>query len=67
MPMGQGVSGRLRELISSWRRILQLSRKPEKEEFTLLLKLNLLGFTLIGSIAYLIHIIATVIAPAIGG
>jgi len=54
-------------LVSSWKRILALSRKPDREEFALLLKLNLLGFTLVGSIAYLIHIIATVIAPAIAG
>lgn len=61
------LRGGLKGLIDSWRRILKLARKPDKEEFTLLLKLNLLGFTLIGSISYLIHIIATVIAPAIAG
>ncbi|MCC6052054.1 MAG: protein translocase SEC61 complex subunit gamma [Fervidicoccaceae archaeon] len=54
-------------MIDSWRRILKLARKPDKEEFSVLLKLNLLGFTLIGAISYLIHIIATVIAPAIAG
>ncbi|MCC6010044.1 MAG: protein translocase SEC61 complex subunit gamma [Desulfurococcales archaeon] len=59
--------GGLRGLIDSWRRILKLARKPDKEEFSVLLKLNLLGFTLIGAISYLIHIIATVIAPAIAG
>lgn len=65
--MSVGEKSGFRGLIESWRRILKLARKPDKEEFSLLLKLNLLGFTLIGAIAYLIHIIATLIAPAIAG
>ncbi len=57
----------LKDLFGSWRKIIRLSRKPDREEFNLLLKLNLLGFTLVGSIAYIIHIIATVVAPALVG
>ncbi|MGC8563944.1 MAG: protein translocase SEC61 complex subunit gamma [Fervidicoccaceae archaeon] len=63
----EGLSGKLKEMLSMWRRILKLSRKPDTEEFKLLLKLNLLGFTLVGSIAYVIHILVTVVFPAIRG
>jgi protein transport protein SEC61 subunit gamma-like protein len=63
----EGLSGKLKEMLSMWRRILKLSRKPDTEEFKLLLKLNLLGFTLVGSIADVIHILVTVVFPAIRG
>ncbi len=39
-----------------WKKILELSRRPSEEEFNLLLKLNLLGFTVVGGIAYIIHL-----------
>lgn len=63
--MEMGVIERFKETIGSWRRIFRLARKPEREEFTLLLKLNFLGFTLVGTIAYIIHVIATLVAPSI--
>jgi len=52
-----GLTGRIRHYIEMWRRILQLSRRPDEEEFNLLLKLNLLGFTIVGGIAYIIHLV----------
>ncbi len=52
-----GVRGKVRHYIDMWRRILQLSRRPDEEEFNLLLKLNLLGFTIVGGIAYIIHLV----------
>lgn len=57
--------GKFSDLLGSWRRILKLSRKPDREEFMLLLKLNLLGFTIVGSIGYIVHIMATVVLPGI--
>ncbi len=57
--------GKISDMIASWRRILKLSRKPDKKEFSLLLKMNFLGFTLVGAIAYIIHVIATVVIPSI--
>ncbi len=56
-----GLAGRIRHYIDMWRRILQLSRRPDEEEFNLLLKLNLLGFALVGGIAYIIHMIHVVV------
>ncbi|MCE4625133.1 MAG: protein translocase SEC61 complex subunit gamma [Desulfurococcales archaeon] len=47
---------KMKEYVAAWRRILILSRRPDEEEFYLLAKLNLLGFTLVGGIAYIIHL-----------
>ena len=47
---------KIREYINAWRRILVLARRPDEEEFMLLTKLNFLGFTLVGGIAYIIHL-----------
>jgi len=51
------VRNAIRSYIDAWRRILILSRRPDEEEFRLLAKLNLLGFTVVGGIAYIIHLI----------
>jgi len=63
----EGLSRKLKDMFAMWRRIWKLSRRPDSEEFKLLLRLNLLGFTLVGSIAYIIHILVTVVFPAIRG
>ena len=57
--------GRIKAMLATWKKIVKLSRRPEKEEFNLLLKLNFMGFALVGGIAYIIHIMATVIIPGI--
>lgn len=51
------VTSKLKEYWNAWRRILVLSRRPDEEEFMLLTKLNFLGFTLVGGIAYIIHLV----------
>ncbi|MCX8195462.1 MAG: protein translocase SEC61 complex subunit gamma [Acidilobaceae archaeon] len=48
---------RAKSLLVAWRRILTLSRKPDTEEYTLLLKLVLLAFALVGLMGYTIHMI----------
>ncbi len=53
------------EMLGSWKKILKLSRKPDRKEFMLLLKMNFLGFTLVGSIAYIIHVMAAIVIPSI--
>ncbi len=55
MPLS-GLASRARYYVSVWRRILMLSRKPDEEEFNLLLRLNIMGFFLVGGIGYLIHL-----------
>ena len=50
--MSKGIRG----YIDAWKRILVLARRPDEDEFRLLTKLNLLGFTVVGGIAYIIHL-----------
>jgi len=52
----------LRRYLDAWRRILVLSRKPDEEEFRLLARLNLIGFSLVGGIAYIIHLVFVLIS-----
>jgi len=53
----RGISSKVKSYLSMWRRIIDLSRRPSDDEFKLLLKLNILGFFLVGGIAYIIHLI----------
>ncbi len=55
------MKGKLKEYWAAWRRILVLARRPDEEEFMLLTKLNFLGFTLVGGIAYIIHLVYVLI------
>jgi len=48
---------KMKEYWAAWKRILVLARRPDDEEFNLLVKLNFLGFTIVGSIAYIIHLV----------
>ncbi len=51
------IVGKMKEYWAAWKRILILARRPDDEEFSLLAKLNFLGFALVGSIAYIIHLV----------
>ncbi|MEM0365691.1 MAG: protein translocase SEC61 complex subunit gamma [Acidilobaceae archaeon] len=51
------VFGRVRGVVAAWRRILLLSRRPDREEYMQLLRLTFIGFVLIGVIGYMIHMI----------
>jgi protein transport protein SEC61 subunit gamma-like protein len=47
----------LRELVDAWRKIIQISSKPDRDEYMALLKITLLGFALVGLIAFVIRLI----------
>jgi protein transport protein SEC61 subunit gamma-like protein len=47
----------LRELVDAWRKIIQISSKPDGDEYMALLKITLLGFALVGLIAFVIRLI----------
>ncbi|RLE50080.1 MAG: protein translocase SEC61 complex subunit gamma [Candidatus Methanomethylicota archaeon] len=51
----------LSNFMESIRRIVRLSRKPSKEEFWLSLKICLLGLLILGSYAFIIQLMSTVI------
>ncbi len=52
-----GIRGKIKSYIEAWRSIILLARRPDDEEFGLLLRLNVLGFTLVGGIGYIIHLV----------
>ncbi len=54
--MASSVTGKVKEYVNTWRLILKLARRPDDEEYSLLLRLNFLGFILVGGIGYLIHL-----------
>ena len=60
--MSGGISSKLKETIASWRKIVLLARKPDRDEYKLLVRLTFLGFTLVGAIAYIIHLITMMFA-----
>lgn len=51
----------MNSFIESVKRVIRLSRKPSKEEFMLSLKICLLGLLLLGSYAFIIQLLSTVI------
>ena len=50
-------------MIYSWKRIIRLAKKPDREEFSLSLKISLLAFFLVGGIAFLIRLISYLLQP----
>ena len=47
----------LREMVDMWKKIIQISSKPERSEYFAVLKITLLGLVLIGLIAFVIRLI----------
>ncbi|RLG84574.1 MAG: protein translocase SEC61 complex subunit gamma [Thermoprotei archaeon] len=45
-----------REIVDSWRRIIMLARKPDREEYLLTLKMVLLGLVIVGGISFIIRV-----------
>ena len=50
---------------SAWR-TLKLTRKSDREEFFLYMKLVLLGFAVAGSIGFIIYFVASMVELAVG-
>lgn len=58
---------RIEELIESWRRILELARRPDSDEYKLFLRIILLGFFLVGAIGFVVAMISYLIFSTLGG
>ncbi|ESQ20820.1 MAG: protein translocase SEC61 complex gamma subunit, archaeal and eukaryotic [uncultured Acidilobus sp. CIS] len=52
-----GFRDRLKNYVAAWRRVVLLSRKPDEEEFSVLTRLTIIGFLLVGVLAYIIHLV----------
>ncbi len=55
---------KIREMFTQWRRIIMLARKPDREELMLSVKISLLVFFVVGGIAYLIRLTASLLTQA---
>lgn len=56
----------LKDTIRNWKRVLQISRKPNKEEFMSTSKICALGLVLIGFIGFVIFMVS-IVACSFGG
>ena len=56
----------IKDSLRNWKRVLQVARKPNKEEFMSTSKITALGLILIGVIGFIIFIIS-VISCSFGG
>ncbi|MEM2608337.1 MAG: protein translocase SEC61 complex subunit gamma [Thermoproteota archaeon] len=51
----------IRERIKTMIRVLKISEKPDKESFMLSLKVFLIGLLVVGGLAFVIHLIASLL------
>ena len=51
----------LKDLIRNWKRVLQIARKPNKDEFMSTSKICALGLVLIGVIGFLIFVASIIL------
>ena len=51
----------LRDFIESTRRVLTVSKKPDKQEYLLMLKITLLGTFVIGTLGFIVGLLFTVL------
>ncbi len=51
----------LRETLNDWKRVLKLSKKPKKSEFTMIAKITGIGIIIIGVVGFIIRLIVQII------
>jgi len=49
--------GKVREFIGECKRVLRVTKKPDKQEFATIVKVSAIGMAVIGVIGFLIHMI----------
>ncbi len=54
-----GVKDRISRELVEYKRILRISRKPNKEEYLKILKITSLGIAIIGAIGFVIQLIVS--------
>lgn len=52
-----GLISRMRNTLSTWRKIVRLSTKPDDEEYMVLVRFALIAILIIGALAYITHLI----------
>ena len=56
-PKGPGIFGRLKNILSNYKRVIDVARKPEKEEFISSAKITGAGIIFIGAIGFIIFLL----------
>lgn len=56
-PKGPGIFSRLKNIISNYKRVIDVAKKPEKEEFVSSTKITGTGIALIGAIGFIIFLL----------
>ena len=56
-PKGPGIFGRLKNTLKNYKRVVDIARKPEKEEFLSSVKITGSGIALIGAIGFIIFLL----------
>lgn len=56
-PQKPSIFGRLKNTISNYKRVVDIARKPEKEEFLSSAKITGAGIALIGAIGFIIFLL----------
>ncbi len=51
----------LKKKLSEWNRVLKITRKPDREEFTMSAKVTGVGILIVGTIGFLLYMAANLI------
>jgi|SRR3989344_7339938 len=54
---GPSTTDRLKEFIQECKRVLRVTKKPDKEEFMTIVKISAAGMAIIGVLGFLIHLV----------
>lgn len=58
------VVDKIRDTLKEWKRVLKITRKPDREEFVMSAKVTGAGILLVGAIGFLVYIIANLLAAS---
>jgi len=56
-PKGPGIFGRIKNIFANYKRVIDVSRKPSKEDFISSAKITGVGILLIGIIGFIIFLL----------
>ena len=64
-PQKKNIIVRLRSFLHSSKRIFKIAHRPSKKEYWLMTKICIVGFLILGVLAFIIHQIIVVVDPVL--
>lgn len=58
------VLDEVKSTLKEWKRVLKITRKPDREEFVMSAKVTGAGILLVGAIGFLLHMVANLLATS---